>query len=139
MPMDMYQHDSAAMFRFVLRGDLAGDRVRELEHAWTAARSTLNGRLMVIDVSGIRDADPWGMELLSRMKESGARLTATLPPASKDFLRSLGLPAAATGAQLTLARLLRSLFCRPRTDESLAWVLNVSAREASDSENKTPR
>jgi len=118
--MEMYQHDSAAMFRFVLRGDLTGDRVQELEHAWNAARSTLNARQLVVDVSGIRNADRCGTELLFRMKESGARLTATLPPASEDFLRSLGLSAAAPGSQSPLIRLRQAFFHWLRAEDSVA-------------------
>ena len=32
--MDMYQHDGVEMFEFVLRGELSGDGVQNLEHAW---------------------------------------------------------------------------------------------------------
>ena len=92
---DMYQHDSATMFRFVLSGELIGDRVRDLEHAWNTAQSILAGKELVVDISGITNANPPGVELLSRMRESGARLTAALPPESEEFLRSLGVPVAA--------------------------------------------
>ncbi len=37
--MDMYQHDGATMFRFVLRGELAGEAVEDLEQAWRTAQS----------------------------------------------------------------------------------------------------
>ena len=91
----MYQHDSARMFQFVLRGKLIGDRVRDLEEAWNTAKSILAGKELVVDISGIADADPAGADLLSRMRNSGARLTATRPAESEAFLRSLGVPAAA--------------------------------------------
>jgi len=93
--MDMYQHDSARMFRFVLRGKLIGDGVQELEEAWKTAKSILAGKELVVDISGIADADPAGADLLSRMRESGARLTATLPAESEELLQSLSVPAAA--------------------------------------------
>lgn len=93
--MDLYQHDSATMFQLVIRGELAGESVSSLEHAWTTAKSILAGKELVVDVSGITNADPSGFDLLSRMRESGARLTAALPPASEGVLRSLGLPVAA--------------------------------------------
>ena len=93
--MDMYQHDSAAEYQFVLRGELMGEGVRDLEHAWHTAESILAGKELVVDVSGITNADPPGVDLLSRMRESGARLTAALPPESEGFLRSLGVPVAA--------------------------------------------
>ena len=93
--MDMYQHDSATMFRFVLRGELAGDRVTDLEHAWNTASSILAGKVLVVDISGLTHADSAGIALLSRMRESGARLTGALPPKSEEFPRSLDMPAAA--------------------------------------------
>lgn len=110
MPMDIYQHDSAAMFRFVLRGHLADEHVLELEHAWTTARSILQQKELVVDVSGISDADPQGAELLHRMRDAGARLTAALPPKSEELLRSLGIPTAPCGRTLGKKprRLLRS-------------------------------
>ena len=93
--MDMYQHDSATMFQFVLRGELIGDGVQDLEHAWNTVKSILAGKELVVDISGITNADTAGVELLSRMRESGARLSAALPPESEAFLRSLGVPMAA--------------------------------------------
>ncbi len=109
MTMEMYQHDSATMFRFVLRGDLTGCQVPELEHAWITSRSILKGRDLVVDVSGIADADEFGVDLLSRMRDSGARLTVALPPKSEGVLRSLGLPVAAPCGRFIRARVLRIL------------------------------
>lgn len=93
--MDMYQHDSATMFKFVLRGELNGDRVLNVEHAWNTARSILARRELVVDISGVTDLDSRGVDLLLRMRDSGARLTAALPPESEGFLRSLGVSMAA--------------------------------------------
>src|SRR6266849_2008933 len=90
--MKMLQHDSATMFQFVLQGELTADGVRELEHAWTTARSILGTKALGVDISGITNADAAGVELLSRMRETGARLNAALPPASAEFIRSLGIP-----------------------------------------------
>ena len=107
--MDMYQHDSATMFQFVLRGEVIGDRVQELEHAWNTAKSILAGKELVVDISGITNADPQGADLLSRMRESGARLTAALPPESEEFLRSLGVPMAAPRGRCSSSWALRLL------------------------------
>lgn len=74
--MQLYQHDSSSTFRFVLRGSLEGPWVRELEHAWITAASVLRGKELVLDVSGLTGTDENGLNLLSRMRESGARLTA---------------------------------------------------------------
>jgi len=80
------------MFRFVLEGELTRNRVPEFKHAWTTARSILGTRALVVEISGITNADAGGVELLSRMRETGARLNAALPPESAEFIRSIGIP-----------------------------------------------
>lgn len=88
--MEIYQHDSAAMFRFVLRGELIDGRVTELEHAWSTAKSILKGKELVVEISGITNADSRGVDLLFRMRESGARLSPELPrelEAFSEFIR----------------------------------------------------
>jgi ABC-type transporter Mla MlaB component len=107
--MEMYLHDSVKTLQFVLRGELVGSRVLDLEHAWTTAKSVLGGKELVVDVSGITDADESGVNLLFRMRESGARLTAALPPKSEEFLRSLGLSVAAPGSERHRSKRLRFL------------------------------
>ena len=74
--MDMYQHDSPNSFRFVLRGDLTDAGVQQLQFAWETAKSILNGKELIIEVSGLRRVDHAGSDLLARMRESGARITA---------------------------------------------------------------
>lgn len=106
--MEIFQHDSAMMFRFVLRGELTGHGVRELEHAWTTARSILGTKALQVEISGITNADAAGVELLSRMRETGARLSAALPLESEELLRSLGVPVAAP-VRSSSARTLRVL------------------------------
>jgi len=110
--MEMYQHDSFAAFQFVLRGHLAGNRVLDLEHAWITAQSILNGKELIVDISGVTGADQFGVDLLFRMRDSGARLTAALPPRSENFLLSFGLPAAAPGGASVRASVLRFLRLR---------------------------
>ena len=129
--MEMYLHDNPAMFRFVLYGDLTGGAAPELEHAWNTARSILNGRDLVIDVSGIEDADEFGVELLSRMRDSGARLTAVLPPKSERLLRSLGLPVAVPSGPSIKARVL-SFFNFAGLRKLLAEVLVFEAQTRPD-------
>ncbi len=89
--MEMYLHDSATIFRFVLVGELRGVGVQDLEQAWITVQSILNGKEVVIDVTGLTDADEFGVGLLLRLKESGARLTRKVPTKSAQVLRSLGL------------------------------------------------
>jgi hypothetical protein len=83
------------MFRFVLQGELTGEGLQELEHAWTTARSILGTKALVVEISGITIADPAGIELLFRRREAGARLNAALPPESAEFIRSMDIPVAA--------------------------------------------
>ena len=89
--MQLYLHDSAKTFELVLQGELTGDAVQNLEHAWTTATSILHGKEVLVEVSALTVADSEGIELLYRMTESGARLRAALPPVSQEFLRSLGV------------------------------------------------
>ena len=93
--MRLYQHDSATMFRFVLQGDLSGMSVRDFEQAWHTATSVASQKEIVVDISGVTDADVPAVVLLSRMRESGVRLIAPLPPKSEALLCSLGIPVAA--------------------------------------------
>lgn len=73
--MEFYQHDSAVLFRFQLRGRLEGPSVEELEHAWFTACSVMEGKDLEVDISSLTAADAAGIDLLSRMRTSGASLT----------------------------------------------------------------
>jgi len=77
--MDLYQHDSSSVFRMVLRGSLKGLWVKEVEHAWTTAASILKGKDLVIDISGLTGIDNSGLQLLSRIRDAGGRLTGEPP------------------------------------------------------------
>ena len=94
----MYQHDSAEMFQFILRGELSVDQVPDLEHAWTTAQSIVKAKELVIDVSGLTKADPSGMELLNRMRDSGVHLSAGSPAQSDSLVKSLAIPAPVAAA-----------------------------------------
>jgi hypothetical protein len=89
--MEMYLHDSREMFCLVLRGKLAGGSVRELELAWTTANSIAGARDLVVDISGLADADPAGRELLFRMRRSGV---CVIPAPSPEGFRRPPEPAA---------------------------------------------
>jgi len=60
--MEMYQHDSARMFRFVLRGELSGSAVTDLEQAWRTSASILKHKELVVDVSEVVNADATGLD-----------------------------------------------------------------------------
>ncbi|MGE5644604.1 MAG: STAS domain-containing protein [Acidobacteriota bacterium] len=72
--MDMYQHDGATTFRFVLRGELSGKAVEELEQAWQTAQSVARGKEFVVDISGVTATGAAGAALLVRLREMGARV-----------------------------------------------------------------
>lgn len=109
--MDMYLHDSADAFRFILRGDLTAAGARQLEGAWETAKSILEGKALTVEISGVTRADPAAIELLSRMRDSGARITAARPPECEDLLRFFGIPAAAPrDASATPPRSFAALF-----------------------------
>jgi anti-anti-sigma regulatory factor len=80
------------MFRFVVAGELNGSAAKELEQAWKTAASILNGKELVVDISGVTSADSSGADLLSRMRESGARLIAAAPAGSPGSRTSRCLP-----------------------------------------------
>ena len=90
----MYQHDSARVFRFVLRGALEGRWVQELEGAWITATSVLKRKDLEVDASGLTRIDENGVQLLSRMRESGARLTAASLVESPGLACLIGIPEA---------------------------------------------
>ena len=109
--MDIYQHDSAETFRFVLKGELAKIEVQQLQCAWETAKSILNGKDLIIEVSGVRKVDSAGVELLTRMRESGAQIVAARAPGCEDLLRFSDKPRAmphANGRTLWALRVLKS-------------------------------
>lgn len=89
----VYQHDGSGTFRFVLLGQLKEPWVDELQHAWTTANSVIQDKELVVDLSALTCADESGIELLSRMRESGARI---IPPASRTL--SVPLPGCMSAA-----------------------------------------
>jgi hypothetical protein len=91
--MDIYQHDSPEMFRIVLKGDLSEAGAQQLRWAWETAKSTLKGKQLILEVSDVGAADPAGLDLLSRMREAGARVSAARLPSCEDLIGCLDLPA----------------------------------------------
>jgi hypothetical protein len=87
----IYQHDGPDAYRFQLFGKLEGSSIDELELCWRAASSILRSRLLVLDISGVSAADARGIDLLSRMQDAGARLSAGSAPASSALISRLGM------------------------------------------------
>lgn len=102
--LDIYQHDGPNMFRFVLSGALSGTPVRSLEYSWITASSILGAKELVVDIAGLVHADTGGLELLSRMRSSGARLVAGRTPANTELARALDVPIAAPATWFNLRK-----------------------------------
>jgi hypothetical protein len=67
-----YIHDSVSTLRFQLIGDLRAANVVELNGSWETARTTLQGRRFVLDVSQVFSTDDDGRNWLRRMNDAGA-------------------------------------------------------------------
>ncbi|HWQ55883.1 MAG TPA: hypothetical protein VN442_19500 [Bryobacteraceae bacterium] len=93
----VYQHDASGTFRFVLLGQLKQPWVDELRHAWTTASSVIQNKELVIDLSALTAADNSGIDLLSRMRESGARIIAPASQTLSGPFTGLGMSAAPRG------------------------------------------
>src|SRR5258708_14432530 len=72
-----YLHDGSHAFRFQLRGRLSLETVRDLEHAWRTASSTIGERQVVFDISDLTTIEASGQNVLLRWRERGALLIAT--------------------------------------------------------------
>jgi ABC-type transporter Mla MlaB component len=92
--MVLYQHDSPATYRFVPRGPLTGEGVLQMQYAWDTTKSILGSKVVIVELSGVTDVDSSGLDLLSRMRESGARLTAAAPPDCEELHQFFTVPAA---------------------------------------------
>ena len=109
--LKVYLHDGAREFRVVLSGYLAGEEVQNLEGAWETAKSILAGKEVIVDTSGITGADSSGVELLCRMRDSGARMTAALPLVSRESLPADVTTAAAPRSRhKVFRRLVQAIF-----------------------------
>jgi hypothetical protein len=58
-----------------LEGKLAGPGVGELERCWHTLAPSGNGPSLRLDLSRLDGADPYGEQLLSRMRGKGVTLT----------------------------------------------------------------
>src|SRR4051812_42805403 len=111
--MEMHQHDSAACFRFVLRGEVTQEDARQLWSAWETAQSITNGRPVVVEVSGITKADAGALEVLIKMQTSGIAITAIRPVVCSELLRCFDLPSDTSRAGRSLFWPIRMLKAIP--------------------------
>jgi ABC-type transporter Mla MlaB component len=70
-------HDQPDQISLRLEGDLSGSWVSELEDSWRAARVSLAGRGMSIDLTGVEHVDGAGRYLLALLGLNGAVLLAS--------------------------------------------------------------
>ena len=87
--LDIYLHDGSGRFRIRVAGALVEAHVDELEHAWATASSILHNKELVLELDQLHDADPAGLDLLDRLRQTGARLVdrgAALPGNLKQWL-----------------------------------------------------
>lgn len=74
--LDYFIHDNADAFRLKITGDLAGPAVATLDQVLRTASSVLRGRMFVIDLADVRNADESGRDLLLYWHGIGGRIIA---------------------------------------------------------------
>ena len=72
-------HDGAKMFRLQLEGRLATAWVTELEQCWKTAASTLDSKVLLVNLDDVSFVDGSGMALLGDLHRAGAKFTASTP------------------------------------------------------------
>ena len=55
--LSFYMHDGPKTFRFELNGGLAGVEASRLAQAWRTASSTIDGKILCVDVTHLTFAD----------------------------------------------------------------------------------
>jgi len=68
---------AAGVTTFALEGKLVGPWVKELESCWRSAAGTRQIHPVRVDLSSVTFIDEDGKELLRKMYQGGAKLTAT--------------------------------------------------------------
>ncbi len=69
-----YIHDSIDACRLQLIGELTGSDLPDLQGCATTARTTLDGRLLILDTLELSSTDEAGREWLDSMLADGAKL-----------------------------------------------------------------
>lgn len=93
MRFELYQHDSPEAFRLVVKGGFYDAGAAQVELALKAARPTLIGRLVIVDVSEVSGVDDAALAFLRQMAESGVHIIARQPPKCAELLHLLDLEA----------------------------------------------
>lgn len=111
--LSFYMHDGPKTFRFELNGGLAGVEASRLAQAWRTASSTIDGKILCVDVTHLTFADEKGRDLLARWHQSGAHFAAN-SAASRALMESItgqpyAIPAPPAGPAFSLRSIAFSL------------------------------
>jgi hypothetical protein len=93
-----YLHDGASSFRIELIGELKESDLGELAGCWQTAKSSVEGRAVVVDVTSLKAADEDAMRWILAMLSEGARIldaqemTNAVPPRLIDPRVKLAKP-----------------------------------------------
>jgi hypothetical protein len=88
--LKIYLHDGSTNFRIQLVGELKEADLGELIGCWQTAKSSVEGRPLVIDVTKLKAADDQAIRWIREMLGEGAtindshELTKTVPPRLSD-------------------------------------------------------
>src|SRR5262245_47264194 len=74
--LQYYMHDEPDAFRLELSGTLADRAAQDVYHAWRTALSIIGKRSVVVDLTYVSAADPYGRALLRLWRGAGARIVA---------------------------------------------------------------
>ena len=86
--LNYYIHDSIDSFRLQLLGTLKSEDLKELQGCWNTAKSTMAGRELIVDVTGLQQMDESGCEWLAAMAAEGATVIQPAKvekPSSKPY------------------------------------------------------
>ncbi|MCU1294819.1 MAG: hypothetical protein JWP08_3669 [Bryobacterales bacterium] len=89
-----YLHDSVEACRLQLLGPLTSAEIKELAGCWTTARTTLEARKLILDISAVTSVDDGGRKWIAAMVAEGASLVQPAPaqparPCKNGFLQRI--------------------------------------------------
>jgi anti-anti-sigma regulatory factor len=87
-----YLHDGSEAFRIELAGHLSHHGARDLQQAWRTAASVMNGKSLIVDLTGVTSIDTSGRELLVQWHADGADLVTTSSAATTRIQSMTDLP-----------------------------------------------
>ncbi len=87
-----YMHDGPAAFRFQLAGDLSQESTADLDQARQTASSSLGGRSLIVDLTGIENIDTAGRELIEKWHGLGAQVVVTTREAKARIQSMTSVP-----------------------------------------------